>query len=255
MASDATSASDEERLAPGGFGLRHAFPQWFARPERSTDSSIHPSRNTSRSTGQDAGEGLRFKGFDVRSLPDRDHSKHSIADVLKYVKRAFSDEAFLDQLPSEAAVNAGAWKAWRAHRRTLSYDSGRRRASIDEASAVWKDSAPQVTKSQAKHPDEWSWDGVWEARVRKGIDTSVSDHVLFGAGDDEVVSLLSLVVDPTDTVARFGSVIYQTIRLLTLSPQYVMHLDDKMLLARVPVTVSLCLDPSMFAALPCLVIP
>ncbi|KAL8869987.1 MAG: hypothetical protein Q9174_003861 [Haloplaca sp. 1 TL-2023] len=180
VASDATTAPDEERLAPGGFGLRYAFSQWSIK-ERSTDSSSGPSRNTSRSTDQEARERPLFRGSTNGSSSDRHRSRYSVTDVLKYVKRAFGDEAFLNELPSEAAVNAGAWKAWRAHRR---------RSSTGDPIPVGKDVSPQVTKSQAKHPDEWSWDGVWEARVRKGIDTSISDQVLFGTGgDDEVFAM------------------------------------------------------------------
>jgi len=38
----------------------------------------------------------------------------------------------------------------------------------------------------ARRPGEWNWDGVWEVRVKKGIDASVGEAMLFGkdAGDD-----------------------------------------------------------------------
>ena len=84
--------------------------------------------------------------------------------VLQYVKQAFSDETALDTLPLEAAGNAGAWKAWRAHR--ISKGSMNADAALGDT---------------AKQTDEWNWDGVWEERVRRGIDASTSEAVLYGA--------------------------------------------------------------------------
>src|SRR3954468_18567199 len=40
---DTVSATDEERLPPGGFSLRHGFPQWFGRARRSAASSRNVS--------------------------------------------------------------------------------------------------------------------------------------------------------------------------------------------------------------------
>lgn len=44
---DPVSATDEERLPPGGFSLRHGFPHWFGRAQRSTATSVSSSRNVS----------------------------------------------------------------------------------------------------------------------------------------------------------------------------------------------------------------
>ena len=89
------------------------------------------------------------------------------------MKRAFDDETALDTLPLEAAGNSGAWKAWRAYRRS---------SGIDNRLA---DSVPSLYKQ-----DEWSWDGVWEERVRKGIDASIAESTLYGGsgGGDDLVS-------------------------------------------------------------------
>ena len=40
-----------------------------------------------------------------------------------------------------------------------------------------------------KTSTEWNWDGVWLGRVKKGIDASISESVLYGIheGDDDVV--------------------------------------------------------------------
>lgn len=43
------SATDEERLPPGGFSLRHGFPHWFGRAQRTTNDSVANSRNVSGS--------------------------------------------------------------------------------------------------------------------------------------------------------------------------------------------------------------
>ena len=102
-----------------------------------------------------------------------------ITEVLEYMKRAFDDETALDTLPLEAAGNLGAWKAWRAYRRSNGTDS----RLVDS------------TPSLHKH-DEWSWDGVWEERVRRGIDASISESTLYGgtSGGDDLVSFLQSVL-------------------------------------------------------------
>ncbi len=102
-----------------------------------------------------------------------------IIEVLEYVKRAFDDETALDALPLEAAGNSGAWKAWRAYRKSNGADS------------KLVDSVPSPHKQ-----DEWSWDGVWEERVQKGIDASIAESTLYGgtSGGDDLVSFLPVVL-------------------------------------------------------------
>ena len=96
-----------------------------------------------------------------------------ITEVLEYMKRAFDDEIALDTLPLEAAGNSGAWKAWRAYRRSNGTDN------------KLVDSVPNLYRQ-----DDWSWDGVWEQRVRKGIDSSIAESTLYGGsgGGDDLVS-------------------------------------------------------------------
>lgn len=100
-----------------------------------------------------------------------------MVEVLHYMERAFSDETALDNVPLEAAGNPGAWKAWRAYR-------------INTAGSMLNE-APQADGAQS---DEWNWDGVWEERVQKGIDTTTSDSILFGGptNSPELVCLLSI---------------------------------------------------------------
>jgi len=157
---DTFSASDEERLPPGGFSLRHGFPQWFRRT-RSTPRSSEGSGSVS----QVGTEGLNAV---------------TVYEVLDYVRLAFTDENFLDSLPMESAANPGAYHAWHTHREQSSASSQtekRNRRSVD------------LSGAKARRPGEWNWEGVWEERVRKGIQTSLSEPVLFGAvgaGDDIV---------------------------------------------------------------------
>ena len=194
LGTDTVSATDEERLPPGGFSLRHGFPCWFGRARKSIRSSAASSRNASISddgNGQDAEDTNPPPKPKLRSVKrtsqassskessTRDHhpmAPHSdkpirIIAVLEYMKQAFEDEAALDTLPLDAAGNSGAWKAWRAHRKSTGEDAG-----------LLLESAP-------KQHDDWNWDGVWEERVRKGIDASISEPTLYsgvGKGDDLV---------------------------------------------------------------------
>ena len=105
--------------------------------------------------------GLQFKTTNIR-------------EVLQYLKRSFDDEAFLDTLPLEAAGNSGAWKAWRAYRRSNNPDSD-----------------VPAFESATNEQGEWSWDGVWELRVQKGIDASIAESTLYGGtmGGDDLVGI------------------------------------------------------------------
>ena len=200
--SETVSASDDERLAPGGFSLRHGFPRWFGRSQKSAQTSALSSRNVSDAHLKHANQSedlykppLPEDSSSKRSSPRAESSRmanvrmrpgHSlqpsqqakISEVLEYVKCAFDDEDLLDALPLEAAGNLGAWKAWRAYRRSCETDNKH------------FESAPDLQKQ-----DEWSWDGVWEERVRKGIDASIAESTLYGgtSGGDDMVSILRLV--------------------------------------------------------------
>ena len=198
--SETVSATDGERLPPGGLSLGHGFPHWFGRPLTSEDSSAVSSRKASgldqdtliqeKNTlhKQDGGE-----TFEIDAIPEPSPPFHSelsgllvgpntrptppsVIDLLQYIKRIFSEEMVLDNLPLEAAGNAGAWKAWRAYRVSKG-------AKFHEALSTTAD----------LQSEEWNWDGVWEERVRRGIDSSISDSILFGSTGNppDLVSFLS----------------------------------------------------------------
>ena len=171
---------DEQRLPPGGFGLTHAFPHWFGGSERTSASS------TSSVAQVDPSEHVQMPRTTAAILSPAEHmpTRVSIAHVLDYIKGSFDDSSVLNRLPAIAAVNPGAWKAWQAYQSSIEEPlSGQPNVIEDRRKA-------HSSSDRARHPDEWSWEGVWERRVRKGIDASISDQVLFraGGGADETVS-------------------------------------------------------------------
>lgn len=198
------SATDEERLPPGGFSLRHGFPSWFGRGSRSRHRAGHdastqqtPPRSAralggggrdsnsstpnskiaasdtsspgaGRGAGNTGGTGASSGSAASRSFLDVRKREVSTFEVLSYIRSTFDDESVLDSVPLEAAGNPGAWHAWRTHRGSSNLPEGDR---------------------SARKPGEWNWEGVWEERVRKGITASLSEPVLYGGvggGDDTV---------------------------------------------------------------------
>ena len=199
---DPVSASDEERLPPGGFSLRHGFPHWFGRAKRSgvnspsssravsrTDSSgsgAAETQNDAKDSSNDASHGEKVAGLGkdrVSAVPSMDQFAEPrkavpVPVLLNYIRSTFDDEFVLDSLPLEAAGNPGAWHAWRAHRRGVS------------SSASRGDSKKE--SPQARQPGDWHWDGIWAKRVQSEIEASHSDQILFGnvarGSGDEAVS-------------------------------------------------------------------
>lgn len=199
------SATDEERLPPGGFSLRHGFPGWFGRASRSRhaaakqSSTLQTPPRSSRATGgggrdsnsstpnskiaasdaspSSAGRGQTggsSRSAGSGSFMDVHKRDISTFEVLSYIRSSFDDETVLDSVPLEAAGNPGAWHAWRSHRGHHTLPEG---------------------DSSARQPGEWSWEGVWEERVRKGIAASLSEPVLYGGvggGDDTVGHLFAV---------------------------------------------------------------
>ncbi|KAJ5091227.1 hypothetical protein NUU61_006097 [Penicillium alfredii] len=206
------SASDEERLPPGGFSLRHGFPHWFGRTKRSGLSSRASSRNVSGNSAHSGGEtaptGPTIDGEALsQAKPSAEPSSDPVAGeeqslkndgnapvaqvpsanrftepkkivpvltILNYIRSTFDDETVLDALPVEVAGNPGAWHAWKAHRRGGSGLGDLKRDS-----------------PHARQPGDWHWDGIWAKRVQHEIETCHSDPMLFGnaarGGGDEMI--------------------------------------------------------------------
>ena len=206
---DPVSATDEERLPPGGFSLRHGFPHWFGRAKKSGIVSTASSRNVSHSGSgvvpgdkandtategspndadetapsstqqpQEEGNNEESNQERIAAVPSADQfseRKESVpvSVLLNYIRSTFDDETVLDSLPLEAAGNPSAWHAWRAHRNGSS------------------NSASKKGGPHTRLPGDWHWDGIWAKRVRNEIEASTSDPALFGnvtrGGTDEIV--------------------------------------------------------------------
>lgn len=216
--SDTVSASDEERLSPGDFSLRHGFPHWFRRNQKtnvaSSDISSRDVSDPYKSGPQSLRNAIRPPPEDMSSRdsstrpPPASYTKPtSITKVLQYIKRSFDEEGALDVLPLDAAGNSGAWKAWRAYQKAANKDGDIL--------------APEIGVRQQ---DEWSWDGVWEERVRKGIDASLADSTLYGGGGDDLVVFMypsrwrSLILTPQIRFADVGHELVKDIRRRVLGP-------------------------------------
>ncbi|KAI0100600.1 ubiquitin-conjugating enzyme/RWD-like protein [Nemania sp. FL0031] len=199
------SATDEERLPPGGFSLRHGFPDWFGRrgrraterkqvggdqaarqtPHRPPPPSDLSSGGTAGSRSSAIGQSPGFFDTKVKEV--------SIFAVLHYIRSTFDDENVLDTIPLEAAGNPGAWQAWRTHRVEKGKEFESPSASGDAVAAVTSETSQDSTRK----PGEWNWEGVWEERVKKGISTSLSEPVLFGGAGaaDDVIRFLNVGED------------------------------------------------------------
>ena len=170
---DTISASDDERLPPGGFSLRHGFPQWFMRSDGSQRDV--PATDATK----------------LSDDPPRERSPH-ILHVLYYLRSAFTSEDFLDSVNLAEAANPNAWHAFRSYL-----------AKRDESPVVpqthenVRDGA-ETPKSQrpggAREPGEWNWEGVWEDRVRKCVESSMSEQVLYSksSAHDGMVSCMAV---------------------------------------------------------------
>ncbi|KAJ4984612.1 ubiquitin-conjugating enzyme [Stagonosporopsis vannaccii] len=193
---DTVSATDEERLPPGGFSLRHGFPHWFGRARRSVVSSyglsgsdvdstvqtvtpVHPAEET----GASGGPGILPTATGV-----------SIVTVLEYIRSTFSEETVLDSVSLEAAANPGAYHAWRAYR-------GPTISSQQPASPNSVTSGDGKALGRNRRPGEWNWEGVWEERVRRAVSASLSESVLYGQGAGEDIIRFQQAGDD-ETMAR-----------------------------------------------------
>lgn len=199
------SASDEERLPPGGFSLRHGFPEWFGRGKWN-DAGSRKSSGSQQTEGAASKKGspatkqsLSSPGSDGKHNPAKSsHHDASIYGVLKYIRSAFDDEGVIDSIPLEAAGNPGAWHAWRSHQRKHGKLKDDKPAADTELSQqnvlesdAGDDSASKQSQGGTRRPGEWNWEGVWEDRVKKGIAISLSEPILYGgastAPHDELV--------------------------------------------------------------------
>ncbi|KAL3955665.1 hypothetical protein ACCO45_011228 [Purpureocillium lilacinum] len=206
------SARDEERLPPGGFSLRHGFPQWFGRGRRAASSTRKVSGELPRSPVSEPGSkppstvcSPESEGNGRASYMRQPKQNISVYHILKYIRGAFDDETVLDSVPLEAAGNPGAWHAWRTHRRRLgklpqeaaSATEGERGVALDAGAPP-----SEGAHSAARRPGEWNWEGVWEDRVKKGIAASLSEPVLYGGSGapDELIHFLPMEEQDVESI-------------------------------------------------------
>jgi hypothetical protein len=213
--SGTVSATDDERLPPGGFSLRHGFPNWFGRASKNAVTG----RQTS---GQFLQTPVKSPGGSVsgRETPDSGASSSptkarnpdarlqhiSTYEVLEYIRSTFDNADVLDTIPLEAAGNPGAWHAWRAYRTKigkaipspppdkheniqwhdgLGDDEGS--SSVPEGYQRLPGGTPLLATT--RKPGQWNWEGVWEVRVKRGAEGSLAESMLYGnvASTDDLV--------------------------------------------------------------------
>lgn len=210
--SETVSSADEERLPPGGFSLRHGFSEWFAKKntakfDMEDERQVYNAKQPSSSPILTCGTSLAPTCIEDTSRgKENENKKTSIYQVLRYIRSTFDNEVVLDQVPLAAAGNPGAWHAWRTHRAKVPKNSTYKIGdSIVELKASFnlgpiKDRGgntltntirQDIPKTLPSHiststSTEWNWDGVWKIRVKKCVDASISESVLYGkdSGDD-----------------------------------------------------------------------
>lgn len=165
--------------------MRHGFPHWFGRKEKRAVRSADSSRDASVShDGSQQLDGIVEHLLGEEGSETSCHRRESnntkrrvpftrsvaeqpnIIEVLQYMKAAFDDIKILDMLPLESSGNPGAWKAWQAHRTKTRPSGSPMLQNKDQGS--WP-----------KQPGDWSWDGVWLERVKRNVDASTSESVLY----------------------------------------------------------------------------
>ena len=185
---DTVSATDEDRLLPGGLSLRHAFPKWFHKDSSPAFKGTNSSKGSSEESSGQVRRPLSFHmpppkedGFSAEDVSP------SVAEVLYYLKRVFEDESLLDDLPLESAGNPGAWHAWRAHRKKSKAPKFHPEKAEDQKGSL----SGGLNSPRAKPTGDWNWDGVWAERVKRGVSASLSDQILYGSVDgDDIVSIV-----------------------------------------------------------------
>ncbi|POR37640.1 Uncharacterized protein TPAR_02162 [Tolypocladium paradoxum] len=207
------SARDDERLPPGGFSLRHGFPEWFGRGRRAGPGSRQTSGEQARSLASDQASRAPSSVYSPESENDNQPSymrtgkrSVSIYHILKYIRSTFDNEEALDSVPLEAAGNPGAWHAWRTHRRKLGkLHGGPAAAGRGQDKKMDGDqgaNSGEALNTSVRRPGEWNWDGVWEDRVKKGIAASLSEPVLYGGSGapDELIRFLAMEENDVESV-------------------------------------------------------
>ncbi|MCJ1435355.1 hypothetical protein MMC27_004727 [Xylographa pallens] len=197
--SGATSPSDQERLPPGGFSLKHAFPDWVGQTtpgivtsasealvntslkrhgELECDSDEHQTARPTQKTG--AVYRTNADACEPQS-PSQLREVPTMVDILYYIKSSFEDEKLLDDLPLGYAVCPGAWHAWATYRRRVEQDLSSVKPDDSPGGQLRTHQGIASVLTSAKPASHWNWDGVWVQRVKTGVETSISEPVLYAS--------------------------------------------------------------------------
>ncbi|KAF7188449.1 hypothetical protein HII31_10111 [Pseudocercospora fuligena] len=195
---DTQSAADEQRLPPGGLSLRHGFPEWF--DDMAKDVAVSKER------GADVPQEGGHQGVSQK-VTEPDSTGHQraphVIEVLQYMRIVFDTEEVLDTIPLDAAANAGAWHAWQSYRSKSSSRAASvaRQADGERVTNTERSVSPRQQPGGARRPGEWNWQGVWEDRVRRSIQNSLSEPVLFGGDNNDVISFLKMDADAISQIS------------------------------------------------------
>lgn len=178
---ETVSAADRDRLPPGGLSLRYGFPEWTLS-NQAAGSDKDPAALNLESGKRNAGSRPEATSGTM--------SPRSTVEVLQYMRIVFDTEAMLDSVPLEAAANPGAWHAWRSYRSRAIGGRASPVAHLPNSSgdtASERSSSPRQQPGGARRPAEWNWQGVWEDRVRKSVQASISEPALFAGDNSDVI--------------------------------------------------------------------
>lgn len=151
--------TEAQQLPPGALSLRHGFPMWYETALSRADGEISASI---------------FK-VEASEASKEEQENVTVAEILRYMRTCFEKEAVLDAIPFEAAANPSAWYAWQSHR-------GRKRDPLPATAETGSSPRP-------RGPSDWNWEGVWDERVKRAVQGSLSEAALFGSAgirDDDI---------------------------------------------------------------------
>jgi hypothetical protein len=162
---DTISASDQERLPPGGFSLRHGFPYWFSKESPEPNVQV------------------------------------SVFEILDYLRYSFNEEKCLDSIPVATAANPGAYHAWQSYKTR----KAQKRISVSSTPTGAKKTSVSTDSpltNRTRRPGEWNWEGVWEERVKRGIHSSLSEQALYGNPADELIRFSNLDNESVEEIIK-----------------------------------------------------
>lgn len=254
------SATDEERLSPGAFSLRHGFPHWFGRAQRTASNSVTASRNVS---GGSVAHEVQ-NGKDTNQANSRDIQSNSPAPDIS--SRENGDEPTPGPSTHEAPLTptdtarisrkpaAAPYKEEDTTVHVLTLLNYIRSTFDDEtildslpldaagnpgAWHAWKAHRRSVTGAglgtpdrkgapQARLPGEWNWEGVWAKRVQNGIQASQSDAALYATAPRMETDSVSNFHGLRD-VSISANLWINQIRFLHLDCNTMQSIKDKMI--------------------------